>query len=249
MFKNLLKNKYFKAILYLIGLALIALWLEIPLIVVLSVFLIILWLGYIYLAIKNSAFLAPKEKKIAHLCLFSLATLALSSVRGFKEILTLLVPMASRGDIAILIWFKYGKSFLATASAYTALSTIGVILIYVTADLIKSHTSPHIPKILNPIFSPLKNWKIIQFIKNLYQKIKNWMGSYKASLTSWISGKKLIWIFLIYLIPIPLPYLPTIIIVTVRYRDIKHGLWPLLIASLFKNLIFVWLIWQGLIHL
>lgn len=161
-----LKNKYVKAVLYLIGLGLVALWLETPLNVVLSIFLTILWLGYIYLAINNSTILSRREKRAAHICLFGLAILALSTVRGFREILTLLVLMATRGDIAILVWFKAGKNFLATALAHTAIATIGLIVVYATTDLIKSHGERHAPRILIPFLNPCKNWVIIRFVRN-----------------------------------------------------------------------------------
>lgn len=254
-------------ILYLIGLALVALWINIPFSTVISIFIIILWFSYIYLAIKNSTILLAREKRIAHICLFCLAGLALSTVRSFKEVLTLLVLMASRGDIAILVWFKAGKSFFATALAHTALAMIGLMVIYLTTDLVQSRSERHISKALLFLLSLFKKWllpfkrimrerhlknsfkeiqEVIQFITELYQSIRK---SYKSGLSRWIERKKLFWIFLIYLLPIPLPYLPTIIIITVRCRNIRHGLWPLLIASFIKGFIFTWLVWQGLIHL
>jgi hypothetical protein len=257
---NCLKNKYLKVILYLIGLGLIALWLGAPLNAVISVFLIIVWISYIYLAIKKSTILSPTEKNLAYICLFALSLLSLATVRSFKEVLTLLLFMASRGDIALIAWFAAGKGFWPTAIAHTCLATIGLMVIYLTTDLLKSQSEKHLPKLLMLLTQQIQ--KIIRFFlrerniarmfretREIFQFLKLIRQAYRKKLSQWIEKRKLLVVFIIYLIPVPIPYLPTIIIVTVRARNIKYGLWPLLLASFLRGLIFVWLVWQGFIHL
>lgn len=265
--RNFLKNQYVKAVLCLIILEILALYLGAPLNAVLAIFLIILWLGYIYLVIKKSTILLTKEKKMVQVIILILVVIALLTIKGFQEVLTLLFWMFFRNDIAIYIWFRAGKSFLTTALAHSSAAIIGLIIIYLTADLIKSHGERHGPSLINLLFKPIIirirpviTWvkkiieephikKIVNETKDIVRFLNELRQSYKKAIGYWIESKKLIWIFLIYLMPIPLPYLPTIIIITVRARNIRYGIWPLIIASFIKSFIFVWLFWQGLIRI
>lgn len=243
------KNRSVQVVLFLLILGLIAGYFGAPLNAICSVWLILFWLIYVYSAINKSNILSLQEKKIVRFCFFVLAGLALSTVRSFKEILILLPAMIIRGDVAILFWFKAGKSFCSTAIAHVTLGTIGLIIIYLTTDLIKQHSERNRSNILKFIFRPFLNLIIVRWIQNLFQVVKKFFASYKSSLMRWISRQKLMWVFLIYVIPIPIPYLSTIIIVTVRYRNIRYGLWPLIIANILRGIVFVWLVWHGLIHI
>lgn len=242
-----MKKKYIKN-LYLILIGLIALKFGVPLIAIVSITFITFWLCYVYWAIKKAPILSKKEKRICHLCFFILALLTLTTIRNFKEVLVLLGIMIIRNDIAVLIWFKAGKGFLETAIAHTATSLIGIMMIYLTTDLFKSHAQPRVTKILTPLLTPIKNWIIIQHIINLFRLIKNRLSFLKHSLIQWLKNKETIWLFLIYLIPIPIPYFSTIITIIFRYRNIRYGLWILLTGGILKEVSFVWLAWQGLIR-
>lgn len=263
-----LKNKF---ILVIIGTAVI-LFLFVPIKIVFSSGLIVGWLGYIYLAVNKSSFLTVKEKRITHLSILILSVLAISTVQ-FHEILTLLALMATRSDIAILIWFKAGKSFWLTALASAAVNTIGLVVVYTAADLFKTHIVDKHGKKLYPLpgdffrsfknqtlfkkFSAEKNIKmmlteitaVMREITRWRKGIKIFQDKLRARLNRWVAGKEL-WVLLaIFAAPLPIPYLPTIIIVAMRYRNIRYGLWWLMAINFIKSIVFVWLIWQGLVHI
>lgn len=277
MFAHLLgglKNKYVRVILAALGVGTAAVLLGLSFRVAISVVFIICWLGYVFLTVKRSKILSDSEKNIARILLIILVGLILSAIRGPKEIFNLILPMMIRSDVALLLWFSAGKGLWATALAFAAINTIGLITLYVTVDLVKSHGQRHAPKLLTIVLALLEKkivfirrhasiflteptfknvidefQEIILFVKECRGAIKRALAVLKSCLARWLASQALIWIFLVYIIPLPIPYLPSLIITAVRCKDVKYGLWPLVIANFLRGLIFTWLVWLGLARL
>jgi hypothetical protein len=152
--------------------------------------------------------------------------------------------MFLRCEVGLYFFLKAGKPLWTIILSYTAVNTIGMVFIYFTTDLVKSKTEGHFSK-----FSKLKPIKKIKDFLALKLSKPFKTEKLKKGIIDWLSKRKLIFIFLIYLLPLPLPYIPSIIIVLVRLRNIKYGFWSLFLGSIVKQILFVYLVWIGFINI
>jgi len=233
------------------------------------------WIGYLVYTIKKSRFLTSREKNTAFCILFLSLILIVLSIDRLSDIPKLIIPMVIRSDVALILWAKAHKLLWQTAFCYVAINTIGAMVIYATADLSKhyfdksEHKFPQLLKfhllfrkiwhiifsncvLIQKISSYFGNYTFVQEIREIYDEVKNVLLNLRnfrkrlsERIEQWTRRTNLILVFLVFLIPIPIPWIGTIIIVGVRYKNIKGGLWALLLANAIKSSIFVLMIWRG----
>lgn len=151
----------------------------------------------------------------------------------------LIIAMFIRGDAAILVWRAAGKPFWQACLVNNLVATITLIATYFITGLAKKVVTHDVVKgrwqrtKLGRIFS--------RWMEKLTKKTTRWI----QKMVDWLSGKRLVIVFVLNLIPL-VPYLPTAIIIVVKLKEIKYGFLILFISNTIRCFLSAWLIWQGI---
>lgn len=150
----------------------------------------------------------------------------------------LLLVMILRGDAAILIWRAAGRPFWQTCLFLMIITTISLTLVYFLTGHAKKELTKDAVKKRFEKSKFAKIWvKIFEFFK---ERKKRW----QEKIIHFLEDKSPVFVFLFNLIPVPI--LPTAIIIVTRLREIKYGFLILAVSNVIRVYITCWCIWQGI---
>lgn len=212
---------------------------------------IILTIGFINKKLSGTAeWISSKENWLLIFALIVFAAIPFLFIKQLDEVLTFVVPMYINGLGGITLWLANGKSVLETTIACACVWNIFVILFYLGIDLTKI-----ISLKIKRWFLGRKSLKTPQFKngfwKRLQKKLKKMQEDFKKKERRFmqktiarLSRLSTILTYLLWIIPF-VPYLNWAIILLVKARKEKIGIWILLGLSFVNVLLTVLLIKNG----
>ncbi|MDD5145937.1 MAG: hypothetical protein PHF44_03805 [Candidatus Pacebacteria bacterium] len=212
---------------------------------------IILTMGFINKKLSGTAeWISSKENWLLIFALIAFTAIPFLFIKQFDEVLTLIAPMYINGLGGIALCLANGKSVLETTIICACVWNIFVILFYLGIDLTKIISLKikqwfFSRKLLKTSQSENGFWKRLQKkLKKIQKDFNKKERRFMQKTIARLSRLGTILTYLLWIIPF-VPYLNWAIILLVKARKEKIGIWILLGLSFINVLLTVLLIQNG----
>lgn len=187
-------------------------------------------------------FVCAREKKCLLWALIIIFIIPLLFLEQPHQLLTLIVSMYANEWGGLAVWLAVEKPFWQTVAAYWSVTTVNTILLYLGIDLGKIIFL----RIRNFVLRknngnrPPKNNCFSEKIRGLWNKFKKKLEKF----FDWLSHRHIAFLYFLWLLPF-IPYLGVFIVVLIKIRGIKSGIWIMMGLGILRAFLTLWIIQHG----